>query len=1129
MVLLVFLVDTSASMNQKTCLGTTYLDIAKGAVDSFLKIRSRDINASRGDRYMLVTFDKPRVKAGWRENLQIFSEELKNLQATGLSDLGSALRETFDLLNMHRLQSGIDNYAMGRNPYYLEPALVLLLTNSGILINTEGVIKELCLPDQDLLPGGELTHELYRWDQRLFTLNLKIPGFVSCVTEKQAVFQPDDMPLSSMCDATGGKLYNVNSHKLLMQSMESIAQKINIPGVVIHFEKHGADPDPVPKEEIKTPANCTPKREEETMSPIPIDPEKLKAAMINLPQGVAANGFLPRPALLGNHPFPPPGLLVNGPPPMQLPPPMVNGLSPVQVLLPPPPLLPPPMIPGLPNPVIPPPLILPNGPLIPVSLNGPKVAIVNPLPPQPQQIPPPEIPLKKEVQEVNTSNVSDNMIRGNEQAEGFSDQTGNAPVLPQNTFWHNTRKMIFVRTNIKGSGSHWPIPENFWPDASMANVPPRDAQPIVKFLCNDTEPMVIDNMPFDKYELEPSPLTQFILERKQPNAAWPTFIAGSSQNSDLGYPFGYIKASTNLMCVNFFVMPYNYPHILPLLDDLFKIHKCKPSLKWRQSFEEYLQTMPSYYAGPLRNALRKMGAPNNLVPDHVDGSLSYSIINYLKKIKHQAKVEAERLINIHSHKRGRDTLPQAMPLVPQLIDEKQKDYRRLLIRSKKYGGYLRDLSVLPKDTEDKKDFVDKGLPSFVDKYFIKGFKNPFDVLRTDLLNQASRMQTNFYHQTTSNSKLQDEDIRHTVAISQMGNYQDYLQMNKPLREVDQSQGRIHTFGNPFKLKQDQFIAVDEADVNEGMAGFQNAQRKRLADSNAQGNNKVKKKRAETPPPSRRPTGIPNTPPRFAPMNLKLAEPHILGEEETADKVEIIENENKVLNQDLVEIKTVKQEDLEEGRLVIDDSSVEGDTRGGDVPSKEKHSENNKSMSQQLRKLQRMYKDKKDINTSLKCDTTSDLTNGRIDSDLPDTTSPILSILRTSLEIDSDEKTDDELEKINTKSSKNKQTENIQGRTTSPLASASTILNTPEQLTGSALKAARVHLQRRENVKLRLLAWRAIREKANLSTLIHIVRSVRGPLEAKLLFKKDIMQECERFHMPDLCRQLCTYSADLGDI
>lgn len=38
--------------------------------------------------------------------------ELKNLQATGLTNLGSALKQAFDLLNLYRLQSGIDNYGM---------------------------------------------------------------------------------------------------------------------------------------------------------------------------------------------------------------------------------------------------------------------------------------------------------------------------------------------------------------------------------------------------------------------------------------------------------------------------------------------------------------------------------------------------------------------------------------------------------------------------------------------------------------------------------------------------------------------------------------------------------------------------------------------------------------------------------------------------------------------------------------------------------------------------------------------------------------------------------------------------------------------------------------------------------
>lgn len=111
MPILLFLIDTSASMNQRSYLGTSYLDTAKGAVETFMKLRSRD-PASRGDRYMLVTFEEPPlgIKAGWKENHATFMNELKHLQAVGLTTLGQSLRTAFDLLNLNRLVTGIDNY-----------------------------------------------------------------------------------------------------------------------------------------------------------------------------------------------------------------------------------------------------------------------------------------------------------------------------------------------------------------------------------------------------------------------------------------------------------------------------------------------------------------------------------------------------------------------------------------------------------------------------------------------------------------------------------------------------------------------------------------------------------------------------------------------------------------------------------------------------------------------------------------------------------------------------------------------------------------------------------------------------------------------------------------------------------
>jgi len=42
----------------------------------------------------------------------MFMTELKNLEALSLSDVGCALKETFELLNVHRVHTNIDNYGM---------------------------------------------------------------------------------------------------------------------------------------------------------------------------------------------------------------------------------------------------------------------------------------------------------------------------------------------------------------------------------------------------------------------------------------------------------------------------------------------------------------------------------------------------------------------------------------------------------------------------------------------------------------------------------------------------------------------------------------------------------------------------------------------------------------------------------------------------------------------------------------------------------------------------------------------------------------------------------------------------------------------------------------------------------
>lgn len=68
--------------------------------------------------------------------------ELKNLQATGLSTLGVALKSAFDLLNVNRMQTGIDMYGQGRHPFFLEPAVIVAITDGGKLAYNGGIHDE---------------------------------------------------------------------------------------------------------------------------------------------------------------------------------------------------------------------------------------------------------------------------------------------------------------------------------------------------------------------------------------------------------------------------------------------------------------------------------------------------------------------------------------------------------------------------------------------------------------------------------------------------------------------------------------------------------------------------------------------------------------------------------------------------------------------------------------------------------------------------------------------------------------------------------------------------------------------------------------------------------------------------
>lgn len=680
MTIIVFLVDTSASMQQRSWISgrSTFLDIAKGAVEFFVKLRQKSPE-SRGDRYMLLTFEEyPRnIKAGWKENLQTFMSELKNLEANGMTTMGTALKQVFDILNINRMQTGIDMYGQGRYPFYLEPAVILVISDGGKLTTQGSVQAELNLPMHSSVPGSELTREPFRWDQRLYALVLRMAGTPPHSQESGHVAN-DYSSIDAMCEVTGGRSYAVTSHRMLHQCIDSLVQKLQS-GVVIHFEKIGPEPPPPSEEALKA-------EEIARADTVPLDDLDLGPVAKMLER--ESNGSIEsRPAT--------------------------------------------------PNPIL----------------------------------------------------------------------------APSNVSWHGCRKLIYVpRSAQKGFAvGFWPLPEAFWPDVSAPALPQRSAHPNIKFMCANQEPMIIDNLPFDKYELEPSPLTQYILARKQPNVCWQVFIAGSSRSPDMpnGAPFGYLKASTKLLTVNLFVLPYNYPVLLPLLDDLFKLHRLRPTQEWRAGFHVYLRTMPAYYAAPLRRVLTRMGAgnlANSLIPETMDNCLGYSVLNYLKRLKNQAKLEFDKTLSNNSSNGGSSQKNNPRSLEGMKVLARSPLKRDLLMNhliKDKFLAVREQLTDFPGFQINIKDQLP---PS-------NGFRNPYDIERKDLLDQIIRMRANFLQPSSKYSKLIDDDTRHTLPISQMGNYQDHLKkMPMPLREIESAPVRQHMFGNPFKINKN--MIMDEVVMDE---------------------------------------------------------------------------------------------------------------------------------------------------------------------------------------------------------------------------------------------------------------------------------------------------------------------------
>lgn len=59
------------------------------------------------------------------------------------------------------------------------------------------------LPMHSPIPGSELTREPFRWDQRLFSLVLRLSG-TPALDRDVGLVPSDGSPIDAMCEVTGG-------------------------------------------------------------------------------------------------------------------------------------------------------------------------------------------------------------------------------------------------------------------------------------------------------------------------------------------------------------------------------------------------------------------------------------------------------------------------------------------------------------------------------------------------------------------------------------------------------------------------------------------------------------------------------------------------------------------------------------------------------------------------------------------------------------------------------------------------------------------------------------------------------------------------------------------------------------
>lgn len=235
----VFVVDTSASMNAVGPHGLSALDVAKSAVEHFIRCRERSPRAA-GDRYLLATCGG--VRAGWgacgaagdEARMEAFLDEVKNLEASALGGMPRAVADALALLNRYRM-AGADSFGRGRAASLAEPGVVVALSDGERCAFDGPGDAPFAMPAPSDHPGREFASDPFRWDQRVYGVSLgRMYGGGGDAAGKGGGARA----FADFCEATGGRVHAPADVRQVRGAMQLMADSIG-PALVWRFRARG--------------------------------------------------------------------------------------------------------------------------------------------------------------------------------------------------------------------------------------------------------------------------------------------------------------------------------------------------------------------------------------------------------------------------------------------------------------------------------------------------------------------------------------------------------------------------------------------------------------------------------------------------------------------------------------------------------------------------------------------------------------------------------------------------------------------------------------------------------------------------------------------------------------------------